>query len=86
MTFSVNYQSAIDSDQREEVELEYWFNINGMVIAFREFKDQSEHNADRLEDAPLKTEAARSVIKESKFFNLAFFQDAEDLNKRIDDM
>ena len=72
-------------DNDDKVELEYWFNVNGMQIDFREFIEENAQTEDSL-DTPLRTEIFQNEIMETKRFNLAFFQDSKKLNERLASM
>ena len=70
---------------RDKVELEYWFNVNGMEIDFREFIEENPPSEDGL-NTPLRTELFQNKVMETKRVNLAFFQDSKVIKNRLDSM
>ena len=71
--------------EQEKVDLEYWFNVNGMEIDFREFIEENAQPEDSF-NTLLRTEFFQNKVMETKRFNLAFFQDSKELNERITSM
>ena len=71
--------------ERDKVELEYWFNVNGMEIDFREFIEENPLLEDGI-NTPSRTELFQNKVMETKRFNLAFFQDSKVIKNRLDSM
>ena len=71
--------------EQDKVELEYWFNVNGMEIDFREFIEENPLSEDGF-NSPLRTELFQNKVMETKRFNLAFFQDSKGIKDRLDSM